>query len=114
MSYGTCQLPLRVFVFFIVSLACLSPLGFLDFFVVLLRIRGFMRSEFVHSCQLQLVCRYVLFIFLSSSHDLMYCTLSITVGLCTSCQKSKPHQHKRFFLRGVMTPTLTLVRPGFQ
>ena len=78
MSYGTCQLPLRVFVFFLVSLACLSPLGFPDFFVVLLRIRGFQRSEFVNSFQQQPVCRYVFFS--SSYHDLMYCTLSLTVG----------------------------------
>jgi len=42
--------------------------------------RGFQRSEFVNSCQQQPVCRYVSFFFSSSSHDLMYCTLSFTVG----------------------------------
>ena len=61
MSYGTCQLSLLVRVFFLASLACSSPLGFPDFFVVLLRIRGFQRFEFVNSFQQQLVCRYVFF-----------------------------------------------------
>ena len=62
MSYGTCQLPLRVCVFFfLVSLACSSPLGFPDFIVVLLRIRGFQRFEIVNSFQQQPVCRYVFF-----------------------------------------------------
>ena len=37
---------------------------------------------------------------LSPSQDLMHCTLSITVGLCTLCQKSKLHQHNMFFLAG--------------
>ena len=54
------QLPLRV-CFFLVSLACSSPLGFPDFFVVLLRIRGFQRFEFVNSFQQEPVCRYVFF-----------------------------------------------------
>ena len=38
MSKSTCQLPLRVFVFVLASLACLSPLGFPDFYVVLFKI----------------------------------------------------------------------------
>ena len=35
----------------------------------------------------------VFFFILSPSQDLMHCTLSITVGLLTPCQKSKLHQH---------------------
>ena len=42
----------------------------------------------------------VFFFILSPSQDLMHCTLSITVGLCTPCQKSKLHQHNRFFFAG--------------
>ena len=71
------------------------------------------RSEFVNSYQQQLVCCYVSFFFiLSSSQDSMHCTLSLTVGLCTPCQKCKLHQRNRFFFIGVMTPTLWPVRPG--
>ena len=60
-SYGTCQFHLRVCVFLVFFLACSSPLSFFDFFLVLLRIRGFQRFEFVNSLQQQLVSRYVLF-----------------------------------------------------
>ena len=80
--------------FFLASLACLSPPGFPDFFVVLLRIRGFQRSEFVNSCQQQPVFLTCSFMSLSSP---MYCTLSLTVCKCTPCQQSKPHQCNRFF-----------------
>ena len=63
------------------------------------------RSEFVNSYQ---------FSILSSSQDSMHCTLSITVCLCTPCQKSKLHQHNRFFLRGHDPYTLACkARPSF-
>ena len=52
------------------------------------------------------------FFILSPSQDLMHCTLCITVGLCTLCQKSKLHQHNSFFFCVVMTLALLLVRPG--
>ena len=39
------------------------------------------------------------------------CTLSSTVCKCTLCQQRKSHQLQQTF-RGVMTPSLTLVRPG--
>ena len=42
----------------------------------------------------------VFFFILSPSQDLMHCTLSLTVGLCTPCQQSKLHQHNRFFFAG--------------
>ena len=34
---------------------------------------------------------------LSSPQDKMHCQLSLTVGLCTPCQKSKLQQYNRFF-----------------
>ena len=83
MSYGICQLPLRVFFFsswFPCSwlpclLRCVAPNPRIP------------RSEFVNSYQQQPVCCYVSFFFiLSSSQDLMHWTLSLTVGLCTPCQ----------------------------
>ena len=57
-------------VFFLASLACSSTLGFPDFFVVLLRIRGFQRFEFVNSFQQQPVCRYLFF----RVHLMIWCT----------------------------------------
>ena len=42
----------------------------------------------------------------------MYCTLSLTMGLCTPCQLRKLHQRNRFFFSGVMTPTLLPVKPS--
>ena len=75
------------------------------------------RSVFVNSYQQQPVCCLVFFFFfiLSLSHDLMHCTLSITVGLCTPCQKSKLHQHNRFFFSWGHDPyTLACkARPSF-
>merc|ERR1712012_1205266 len=37
---------------------------------------------------------------LSSPQDKMHCQLSLTVGLCTPCQKSKLQQYNRFFFVG--------------
>ena len=56
--------------FFLVSLACSSPHGFAVFFVVLLRIRGFQRFEFVNSFQQQPVCLYLFF----RVHLMIWCT----------------------------------------
>ena len=47
--------------FFLASLAWSSSPGFPDFFGVLLRIRGFLRFEFVNSFQQQPVCRCLFF-----------------------------------------------------
>ena len=60
MSYGTCQLPLRV-CFVLASLARPSPPGLPDFSVVLLRIRGFQRFEFENLFLQQPVFCYVFF-----------------------------------------------------
>ena len=50
--------------------------------------RGYDCVIFVHDPPVsgQPVCCYVFFFILSSSQDLIYCTLSLTVGLCTPCQ----------------------------
>ena len=98
------------------SLACVSP----SWLPCLIRSVApnprIQRSEFVNSYQQQLVCCLVFsFFILSPSQDLMHCTLSLTVGLCTPCQKSKLHQHNRFFiLRGHDPYTLACkARPSF-
>ena len=94
-------LPLRVLFFFLVSLVCVSP----SWLPCLIRCVApnprIQRFEFVNSNQQQPVCCLVFsFFILSPSQDLMHCTLSLTVGLCTLCQKSKLHQHNRFFFAG--------------
>ena len=62
MSYGICQLPLRVCVLSLASLARPSPPCLHDFSIVLLRIRGF---EFENLFQQQPVFSYL---FLHVSH----------------------------------------------
>ena len=37
---------------------------------------------------------------LSSLQDMMHCRLSLSMGLCTLCQKSKLQQYTRFFFVG--------------
>ena len=39
-------------------------------------------------------------VFFSVPQDKMHCQLSLTVGLCTPCQKSKLQQYHRFFFVG--------------
>ena len=87
MSYGICHFLFCACFFFLVSLACMSP----SWLPCLLRRVApnprIPRSEFANSCQQQPVCCYVSFFFIfSSSQELMHCTLSSTVGLCTLCQ----------------------------
>ena len=78
------------------------PPGFLRLLVMLLRIRGFCVFEFVgieHSISLcDISCLF--FSSLSSPQDMMHCQLSLTVDLCTHCQKSKLQQYNRFFFVG--------------
>merc|ERR1712136_45376 len=51
---------------------------------------------------------------LSSPQDKMHCQLSLTVGLCTPCQKSKLQQYNRFFWWGHDPFTLACKsRPSF-
>ena len=113
MSCGTCHFLFGFF--FLVSLVCVS----LSWLPCLIRSVApnprIQRSEFVISYQQQPVyCLVFSFFILSPSQDLMHCTLSITVGLCTPCQKSKLHQHNRFFLRGHDPYTLACkARPSF-
>ena len=113
MSYGICQLLLRVFVWVFVF-----P-GFPGLRVLLLASlsASLCCSESVDSelriCEFTPATACVLLrVLSSSSQDSMHCTLSLTVGLCTPCQLSKLHQCNRFFFSGVTTPTLLLVRSG--
>ena len=78
---------------------------------VLNRIRGFRDFNSVNLYEQQLV---FLSSFVVSMFDVLLfcgCTLSSTVCTCKTCQQSKPTVVTDFF-RGVMTPTLTAVRPG--
>ena len=108
-SYGTCQLPLRVCVLswlpwparpLLVSLT--SPLCCSE-------------SEDSSDLNSRIYSSNSLCFRTCSFRSLscpMYCTLSLTVCECTPCQQSKPHQCNRFFFRGVMTLALMPVRPG--
>ena len=99
-SYGTCHaLPLAVRLSFWIPMA---P------FVALHRIRGFQWLEFREFVQAT-ACVYFLRV---SPCDSMHCTLSSTVCNCKPCQHRMPHQLWQTLFRGVMTPSLTLVRPG--
>ena len=82
-------LPFPLRVFFLVSLACVSP----SWLPCLIRSVApnprIQRSEFVNSYQQQPVCCLVFsFFILSPSQDLMHCTLSLTVCKCTPCQRA--------------------------
>ena len=109
-----CWLPLRVLVWFLVSLASLSPFWLpvsLGDVAPNRRILVFEFEGIQHSISLcDISCLFS--VLWSSPQDKMHCQLSLTVGLCTPCQKSKLHQYNRFFFRGVMTPSLLPVRPG--
>ena len=66
----------------------------------------------MNSVQLQPVCYLVSFLYsefisrLGALHTVLNSLYVHTLPM------SKLHQHNRFFFRGVMTPTLLLVRPG--
>ena len=112
-----CRLPLRLLVFFLVSLASLPLLASCFYFcVVLLRMRGFCVLEFVNSAQQQLVCYLMSFFLciLSSSQDKMHCTLSLTVCTCTPCQRASFNSTTDSFSWGHDPYTLTCkARPSF-
>ena len=93
-------LPLWMFVFSWFPWPVCSPLGFPVWLVVLLRIQKFRDPNLLIHTSNSLCVVPCFFFILSPSQDLMHCTLSITVGLCTPCQKSKLHQHNRFFFAG--------------
>ena len=72
MSYGICQLPLRVLcVLSLASLARPSPPCLHDFSIVLLRTRGFQRFEFENLFQQQPVFSY-LFLHVSLMSDVLH------------------------------------------
>ena len=116
MSCGTCRLPLRVLVLFLVSLAGLSSSWLPLSLWTLLRIRGFRVFEFGNSAQQQPVC-YLMSSFLyilSSSQDKMHCQLSLTVCICTPCQRASCNSTTDSFSWGPDPYTLACkARPSF-
>ena len=83
------------------------PPGFLCLLVLLLRIRGFLYLNlWEFSAASACVIFDVFLSFLRPPQDKMHRQLSLTVGVCTPCQKSKLQQYNRFFFRVVMTPSL--------
>ena len=87
--------------FFLVSLACV----FASWLPCLLRLCcSESEDSEIRICEFipatACVLSRVFFFILSSSQDLMHCTLSLTVGLCTPCQQSELHQHNRFLFVG--------------
>ena len=114
-AYQQQQQQARQLLLFLVPLAGLPLLASCFYFcVVLLRIRGFCDFEFENSAQQQLVWSLVFVVFLYfefiSRLDALHSVLN-SLYLHT-LPMSKLHQQNRLFFRGVMTPTLLLVRPG--
>ena len=95
---------LRVFEFSWFPWPVCPPPGFPGCFDGVAPNLGILRFDFyVFSSATACVLSRVFFCILSSSQDSMHCPLSLTVGLCTSCQMSKLQRHNRFFFRRVMT-----------
>ena len=74
-----------------------------------------LRFEFGNSAQQQPVCYFMsFFCILSSSQDSMHCTLSLTVGLCTPCQRASFNSTTDSFSWGHDPYTLACkARPSF-
>ena len=115
-AVSSCRPPLRVLLLFLVHLAGLPLQASCFYFcVVLLRIQGFCGFEFENSAQQHPVWSRVCVVFLYfefiSRLDALH---SVRNSLYLhALPMSNLHQQNRFF-RGVMTPTLLLVRPGLQ